>query len=53
MGYRREEEQLSLELGRIDQKEADLIMQITTSWHEKGKIEGKIEAAKQMKMQEI
>ncbi|HAG09137.1 MAG TPA: hypothetical protein DCK87_06235 [Desulfotomaculum sp.] len=37
---RQEEEQLSQELGRIDQREADIIMQITTSWHEKGKIEG-------------
>jgi hypothetical protein len=40
---RQEEEQLNRELDRIDQKEAELIMQITTSWHEKGKIEGKIE----------
>ena len=43
-----EEEQLKRELGKIDQKEADLIMQITTSWHEKGKIEGKIEVAKNL-----
>ncbi|MEW5899208.1 MAG: hypothetical protein AB1652_08580 [Bacillota bacterium] len=42
MGFA-EEEQLYQELGRIDQKGAELIMQITTSWHEKGKIEGKIE----------
>ena len=40
---RQEEEQLNRELDRIDQKEVELIMQITTSWHEKGKIEGKIE----------
>jgi hypothetical protein len=40
---RREEEQLYQELGRIDQKEVELIVQITTTWHEKGKIEGKIE----------
>ncbi len=43
----KEEEQLSQELGKINQKETDLIMQITTSWHEKGKIEGKIEKARE------
>ena len=41
---KQEEEQLNQELGKINQKEAELIMQVTTSWHEKGKIEGKIEA---------
>jgi len=41
---RREEEQLYQELGRIDQKGAELIVQITTSWHEKGKIEKAQEA---------
>ena len=39
----KEEEQLSQELGKINQEEAEAVMQITTSWHEKGKIEGKIE----------
>ena len=43
---RTEEEQLYRELDRIDSKEADAIMQITTSWHEKGKVEGKAEAKK-------
>ncbi|BAF58549.1 hypothetical protein PTH_0368 [Pelotomaculum thermopropionicum SI] len=38
-----EEEEFYRELDRIDQKEALAIMQVTTSWHEKGKIEGKIE----------
>jgi len=37
---RQEEEQFYRELDRIDRKEADAIMQITTSWHEKGRIEG-------------
>ena len=37
---RTEEEQLYRELNRIDSKEADAIMQITTSWHEKGRLEG-------------
>jgi len=40
---RTEEEQLYRELDRIDSKEADAIMQITTSWHEKGRLEGKAE----------
>lgn len=38
-----EEEQLFRELDKIDRKEAEAIMQITTSWREKGKIEGRIE----------
>ena len=42
---RTEEEQLYRELNRIDSKEADAIMQITTSWHEKGRLEGKAEKA--------
>jgi predicted transposase/invertase (TIGR01784 family) len=40
---RTEEEQLYRELDRIDSKEADAIMQITTSWHEKGRTEGRME----------
>jgi len=44
---RQEEEQLNRELDRIDQKEVELIMQITTSWHEKGKVEGRIEKARE------
>jgi len=42
-----EEEQLSRELGKINRKEAEAVMQITTSWHEKGKIEGRIEKARE------
>jgi len=38
-----EEERLNYELGRIDKKEAETIMQITTSWHERGRIEGRME----------
>ncbi|MCX6089825.1 MAG: transposase, partial [Candidatus Atribacteria bacterium] len=38
-----EEEQFNQVLGQINQQEAESIMEITTSWHKKGKIEGKIE----------
>jgi hypothetical protein len=41
---REEEEQLYTELGKMDEKEVSTIMQVTTSWHEKGRIEGAIEA---------
>ncbi len=37
---REEEERLYRELGKMDKKEVDAIMQITTSWHEKGRAEG-------------
>ncbi|WP_238456457.1 DUF4351 domain-containing protein [Desulfotruncus arcticus] len=37
---REEEEQYNRELGKLDRKEVDVIMQITTSWHEKGRAEG-------------
>ncbi|SHF33560.1 hypothetical protein SAMN02745218_02005, partial [Desulfofundulus australicus DSM 11792] len=40
---REEEEQLYRELGKMDKKEVDAIMQITTSWHEKGRAEGRVE----------
>ncbi|HHW44627.1 transposase [Desulfofundulus thermobenzoicus] len=40
---REEEEQYNRELGRLDSKEVDVIMQITTSWHEKGRAEGRAE----------
>ncbi|WP_313884995.1 hypothetical protein [Desulfofundulus sp. TPOSR] len=40
---REEEEQLYRELGKMDKKEVDAIMQITTSWHEKGRAEGRAE----------
>ena len=45
---RTEEEQLYRELDRIDSKEADAIMQITTSWYEKGRLEGKAEKAQEL-----
>lgn len=37
-----EEDQLYSELGKLDRRETDIIMQITISWHEKGRIEGEI-----------
>jgi len=37
---REEEEQYNRELGKLNRKEVDQIMQITTSWHEKGRAEG-------------
>lgn len=40
---REEEEQYNRELGKLDSKEVDVIMQITTSWHEKGRAEGRAE----------
>lgn len=38
-----EEEEFNRQLGRIDQKEVEAIMQLTTSWHEKGRMEGRAE----------
>lgn len=43
----KEEEEFHLELGKIDSKEAELIMQVTTSWHEKGRAEGIKEGIKE------
>ena len=51
-----EEEEFSLELGKLDWKEAESIVQITTSWHERGrtvgkaegKIEGKVERTQEI-----
>ena len=37
-----EEEEYCRELDKLDRKEADTIMQITTSWHEKGWAEGQV-----------
>ncbi|MEW6276310.1 MAG: DUF4351 domain-containing protein, partial [Bacillota bacterium] len=37
---RQEEEEFYRELGKRDQREVEGIMQITTSWHEKGRAEG-------------
>lgn len=45
---REEEEQYNWELGTLDLKEVDIIMQITTSWHEKGRAEGNIEARREV-----
>ncbi|ABO49108.1 conserved hypothetical protein [Desulforamulus reducens MI-1] len=38
-----EEEQFEQEVRRLGKKEAEIIMQITTPWHEKGRMEGKLE----------
>lgn len=42
-----EEAELELEMNTVDRKEAEAIMQITTSWHEKGREKGKIEGEKE------
>lgn len=38
-----EQEQFEVEISRLSKKEVEIIMEITTPWHEKGKIEGKVE----------
>jgi len=38
-----EERKLEEEMGKIDEKEAKIMMEITTSWQEKGRIEGRVE----------
>ena len=38
-----EERQLEAEIGRIDAKEAERMLEITTSWERKGRAEGKVE----------
>ncbi|BAF60487.1 hypothetical protein PTH_2306 [Pelotomaculum thermopropionicum SI] len=48
---RKEEEEFSLELGKINREEAEAIMQITTSWHEKGRAEGIKEGIKEGKLE--
>jgi len=40
---REEKEQYNRELGKLDRKEVDVIMQITTSWREEGREEGRAE----------
>lgn len=53
---REEEEQYNRELGKLDRMEIDVIMQITTSWHEEGRekgrkegrVEGKVEAKQEV-----
>ncbi|BCV22976.1 Rpn family recombination-promoting nuclease/putative transposase [Moorella sp. Hama-1] len=47
----KEEEEFYRELDRIDTKEADKIMQITTSWHEKGRKEGRKEGRMEGRME--
>jgi len=51
----REEEQFQWELEKLDPKEVEVIMQITTSWHEKGRAagiaEGKAEGKKERDME--
>ncbi len=46
-----EEAALHRELAQIDRREVEAIMQITTSWHEKGRAEGKLEGIKEGKLE--
>jgi predicted transposase/invertase (TIGR01784 family) len=39
---KREEEQLKIELNQLPAEEVDKIMELTTSWHEQGRMEGEI-----------
>lgn len=48
---REEEELFNRELDKIDRKEAVTIMQITTNWHEKGRMEGIKEGRKEGRME--
>jgi predicted transposase/invertase (TIGR01784 family) len=48
---REEESEYHLELAKIDRKEAEAIMQITTSWHEKGRAEGIKEGIKEGRLE--
>ena len=48
-----EEAVFQLEIAKMERKEARAIMQITTSWHEKGRAEGKIQGIKEGKIQGI
>jgi hypothetical protein len=38
-----EEKQLEEEMGKMDEKEANRMIEITTSWEEKGRVKGKTE----------
>jgi hypothetical protein len=38
-----EDKQLEMKIGKIDAKEAEKMMEITTSWEQKGKAEGRVE----------
>jgi len=48
---REEEAEFQLEIAKMERKEARAIMQITTSWHEKGRAEGKMEGIKEGKIE--
>ncbi|OAT79298.1 Rpn family recombination-promoting nuclease/putative transposase [Desulfotomaculum copahuensis] len=50
---RSEEVQYNRELGKLDRKEVEMIMQITTSWHEKGRAEGRAEGKVEAKQEVI
>jgi len=50
---REEKEQYNRELGKLDRKEVDVIMQITTSWHEEGRAEGRVEGKVEAKQEII
>jgi hypothetical protein len=43
-----EMQRLQQEIKKLDPKEEERIMELTTSWHEKGKLEGRLEVAKNM-----
>ncbi|MBC7347636.1 MAG: Rpn family recombination-promoting nuclease/putative transposase [Clostridia bacterium] len=47
-----EEEEFDRQLGSVDQKEVEAIMQLTTSWHEKGRMEGRTEGVELGKLEE-
>ena len=38
-----EEKQVEAEIGKIDAKEVEVIMEITTSWEQKGRVRGRAE----------
>ena len=38
-----EEKQLEAEIGKTDAKEIEVIMEITTSWEQKGRVQGRAE----------
>ena len=38
-----EEKQLEAEIGKIDAKEVEIMMEITTSWEQKGRVKGRAE----------
>lgn len=50
---RQEEEEFFRELGKMDKREAEKIMEITTSWHEKGRAEGLTKGKMEAKQEAI